>query len=222
MMKFYLILGAVVVIGASAVGFSLRGGDAVSQPVDLGDMPDEELIGLAQGMIFGNPNAPITIMEFGDYQCPACGFFAGSVKPQVDLAYIETGQAKLVFHDFPLDIHPHAFLAARAARCAGDDYFDYHDALFRTQQEWSPSGNPAGAFVDLADDLGLDTSEFRSCLQSDRYADVVTANLTLGQRLGVSGTPTIFVHDGQGPARRLGGFQFIDVQQAMEATTGNE
>ena len=101
-------------------------------------------------------------------------------------------------------------------------YFDYHDALFRTQQEWSPSGNPAGAFVDLADDLGLDTSEFRSCLQSDRYADVVTANLTLGQRLGVSGTPTIFVHDGQGPARRLGGFQFIDVQQAMEATTGNE
>jgi len=224
MKKFYVILGLVALIGVVAVGFSMRGGTVASEPVDLGDMADEELVRLAQGMIYGDPDAPVTIMEFGDYQCPACGSFAMAVKPQVDLAYIETGQAKLVFHDFPLPGHPNAFPAARAARCAGDQdqYFAYHDLLFRNQQRWALEGNPAGQFIDLAEELGLDEAAFRSCLESDRFADVVTANRRLGERLGVGGTPTLFVHPGQGPARRLGGFQFIDVQQAMEALASND
>ena len=224
MKKFYGLIALVVVIAVGAVGMSMRSGDAATQPVDLGEIDDEALINLAQGVIYGDPDAPITIMEFGDYQCPACGAFALQIKPQVDLAYIESGQAKLVFHDFPIEaIHPNAFLAARAARCGGeqDRYFDFHDALFSSQRDWSTQGNPAGSFIDLADEIGLDTSAFRSCLRSDRYADVVTANMTLGQRLGVSGTPTLFVHDGTPPARRLGGFQFIDVQQAIEGSEPN-
>jgi len=218
--KFYLGLGLVAVVGVVALGASLRNGSGPTEPVDLGELADEELVALAQGMVYGDENAPVTIMEFGDYQCPACGQFAGAVKPQVDLAYIETGQAKLVFHDFPLPGHPNAFPAARAARCAGDQdqYFAYHDLLFRNQQRWSLKSNPTGEFMSLAGELGLDESAFRRCLQSDRFADVVTANRMLGERLGVGGTPTLFVHDGQGPAKRLGGFQFIDVQRAMEAS----
>lgn len=219
MKKFYMILGLVAVVAIVAVGAAMRAGTGATGPVDLGEVTDEELVALAQGMIYGDPNAPVTIMEFGDYQCPACGQFAGAVKPQVDLAYIETGQAKLVFHDFPLPGHPNAFPAARAARCAGaqDQYFAYHDVLFRNQQQWSLKGNPAGEFVSYAGEVGLDQSAFRECLESDQFADVVSANRMLGERLGVGGTPTLFVHTGQGPAKRLGGFQFIDVQRAMEA-----
>ncbi len=224
--KFYVIIGLVAVVGAVVVGSSLRrGSSGASEPVDLGNIQDRELVELAQGIIFGDPDAPVTIMEFGDYQCPACRSFALLTKPQLDLAYIETGQAKLVYHDFPLSIHPHAFVAARAARCANeqDRYSDYHDALFRTQEAWSPLQNATNHFNELAGDVGLDTEAFRECLESDRHADVVTANVLLGERLGVGGTPTIFVHHGQQSqaARRLGGFQFIDIQQAMEAGAGN-
>ena len=148
--------------------------------------------------------------------------FALLIKPQVDLAYIQTGQAKFVYYDYPSAQFPHSFLAARAARCAGDQerYFDYHDVVYRTFDDWVLQRSAAGHFRDLADDIGLDTDAFEECLNSDRFADVVTANITLGQRLGVPGTPGIFVHHGMGSAQRLGGFQFIDIQQAMEAGPG--
>ena len=220
MKNFYIVVGVVAVVGVAVVGLALRGGGSgASEPIDLGEIDDQNLVALAQGVVYGDPDAPVTIMEFGDYQCPACGQFALMTKPQVDLAYIQTGQAKLVFHDFPLPVHPHSFVAARAVRCAGDQdlYFEYHDLVFRTQPQWSAMASAVGHFNELADDLGLDTGAFSECLGSDRHADVVSANMTLGQRLGVGGTPTVFIHSGQGPARRLGGFQFIDVQQAMDA-----
>ena len=177
-------------------------------------------------MVYGNEDAPrITIMEFADYQCPSCGYFATSVKPFLARDYIDTGQAKLLFHDFPLSQHPHAFLAARAARCAGDQdrYFEYHDEVFRTQEEWSRMGSAAGHFKDLAESAGLDARAFGRCLDSDLHADVVTANQQLGARLGVSGTPTIFVHDGD-TLIPVFGFEFGAVQQVLEsvlASTGN-
>ncbi|MYG80733.1 MAG: DsbA family protein, partial [Gemmatimonadetes bacterium] len=176
------------------------------------------------GAVYGNPDAPITIMEFGDYQCSGCAYFGLSVKPLVDMTYIEDGHAKLVFHDFPLSHFQHSFLAARAARCAGDQdrYFEYHDAVFRTQPDWSVMQSTAGHFKDLADDLGLDTGTFNDCLDSDAHAELVTANMTLGMRLGVAQTPTVFVHDGQN-SRRLAGAQFADIQAAIEALqSGNQ
>ena len=88
MKKFYLIIALVAVIGVVAVGFSMRGGAGATEPVDLGDIADAALIEMAQGMIYGNPDAPITIMEFGEYQCPACGMCALQTKPQAELAYI--------------------------------------------------------------------------------------------------------------------------------------
>ena len=223
MKNFYIAL-AVLAAGGIAVLAMVVGGSRVSAPVDLGEIEDNDLVALAQGVVYGDPDAPVTIMEFGDYQCPACRQFGLTVKPQIDLAYIQDGMAKLVFHDFPLPMHPHSFVAARAARCAGDQelYFEYHDLIFRTQDRWSPMSSAVGHFKDLAEQLGLDTGAFGNCLDSDRHADVVTANIMLGQRLGVSGTPSIFVHSGQGgPATRLGGFQFIDIQQTMDAIAGS-
>lgn len=224
MKNFYIIIGVVAVVGIAVVALALRGGGSgATEPVDLGEIADAELLELAQGMVSGDPDAPVTIMEFGNYQCNACRQFAVMIKPQVDMAYVETGQAKFVYYDYPHPSFPHSFLAARAARCAGDQerYFDYHDAVYRTYNDWAMLGSATGHFQDLADDIGLDTDAFDACLNSDRFADVVTANLTLGQRLGVPGTPAIYVHHGNGSAQRLGGFQFIDIQQAMEAGPGN-
>ena len=229
MKKIYFVLGAVAVIGIAvavwSVGTSTLSG-AATAPVEVEGLDDSErLVQLATGSTLGDENAPVTIVEFGDYQCPGCGSFAANVKPQLELQLVETGAAKFVFYDFPLvQIHPHAFLAARAARCAGeqDAYWDYHDILFRMQPRWSGQANAIGSFRDYASSVGIDTDAFSECLQSDRYADVVTANMHLGAQLGVSGTPTVLVNAG-GQVRRVNG-DFASIQSAVQelsaSTTG--
>lgn len=223
MTRFYWILGAVAVIGVAAVGYQVGTGTlgtAATEPVDIEGLDNmETLVSMAQGVTKGNPDAPITIVEFGDYQCPGCGSFALSVKPQVDLTYVETGRAKFVFYDLPLtSIHPHAFLAARAGRCALDQgrFWEYHDLIFRNQPRWSSKPQVTGDFVDYAEEAGLDRGTFEACLKSDAHADVVTANMRLAEALGVSGTPTIMVSAGQGMARRLNDYSFGAIQSVVE------
>ncbi|MDZ7778697.1 MAG: DsbA family protein [Gemmatimonadota bacterium] len=222
MKKLYYVLGAVAVIGIGVAVYSVGSttlSGAATAPVEVEGIEDSErLIELAEGVTLGDEDAPVTIVEFGDYQCPGCGSFATNVKPQIQLQLVDQGLAKFVFYDFPLvQVHPHAFLAARAARCAGEQgsYWDYHDLLFQMQPRWSGEANAIGSFRDYAESVGLDEGEFNACLQSDRYADVVTANMELGAQLGVSGTPTVMVNaDDQ--VRRVGG-DFRSIQQAVEA-----
>ena len=220
MRKLYYILAGVAVVGIGLVGYSVGsgGGGAVSAPVAVEGLDDlERLVELAQGVTKGNESATVTIIEFGDFQCPACQQFATQVKPQVELAYVESGKAKFVFYDWPITtIHPNAFLAARASRCALDQnkYWEYHDNLYRNQSRWAPSTSPAGMFTDYAVELGLNEGEFESCLQSDRHAEVVTANMELGMQLGVDGTPTILVEQG-GAVRRVG-FDFQGISTYID------
>lgn len=226
MKNFYIIIVAVAVIGGGVLYFAISGGTPTLEPVELGELDNAELLELAQpAYVFGDPDAPVTIMEFADYQCGVCKRFAVMVKPEVEAAYLSTGRAKLVLHDFPLlGLHPHAFLAARAARCAGDQdlYPEYHDLLFATQNDWFEMVSATAHFKDLASQLDLDTRAFNGCLDSDRHAEVVTANMRLGQVFSVTGTPTLFVHEGGPPLYRLGGSGFLDIQQAMEPdSTGN-
>ncbi len=213
---FYMVLGATAVIAAGALVWSVIGGglrSAATQPIVSiveGELEDlQALVGMATGVERGDPNAPITILEFGDFQCPACQQFATFVKPQLDLAYVDAGIARFVFHDYPIvSGHAHAFLAARGARCAldqGEQYFwPFHDQLFSHQSTWSLSqGPPMNAFEDYAATIGLDMGDFADCLDSDRFADVVSANMRLGIELGVSGTPTVFVSKGGGMGIRV-------------------
>ncbi len=213
---FYWVLGATAVIALGSLGWSALGSglsSAATEPIAsivLGDVEDlEALVEMATGVERGDPNAAITILEFGDFQCPACQQFATLVKPQIDLAYIDAGIARFVFHDYPVvSAHPHAFLAARGARCAldqGAQYFwPFHDQLFAHQSTWSLSqGPPMNAFESYAATIDLDVEDFGDCLDSDRHADVVSANMRLGMELGVSGTPTIFVSEGGGRSIRV-------------------
>jgi len=221
MKKFYLLFGAVAAIGIGVVGYNVGSGvlgSAVSEPIELDIADDAELVELAQGVTKGDPDAPVTIVEFGDYQCPGCGSFALSVKPQIDGTFVESGQASFVFYDFPLiSIHNNAFLAARAARCAGDQdmFWEYHETLFRNQARWSTATSPAGGFEDYAGELGMDEGEFGSCLNSDKYADVVTANLELGERMGVTGTPTLMVN-ANNQTRRVNAYDYQSLATAIE------
>lgn len=226
MKKFYVILGVVAVIGVGAVGYSAVGkatSRAVTGPVEIEGLDDPQtLIALAKGVEAGNPDAEVAIWEFADFQCPACGAFAGQVKPQVDLAYVETGKVKYVFYDFPLNIHQNAFIAARAARCAEDQdrFWDFHDVLFQKQSEWSFSSRPAGEFASYAADLGLDRGAFETCLDSDAHADVVTANMRLGDELRVNSTPTVMVVPKGGMPIRLADFGWPTIEDAVSQAMG--
>ncbi|MGE0158351.1 MAG: DsbA family protein [Gemmatimonadales bacterium] len=220
MKRLYIVLGVVAAVGIGAVGYSVStgGGGAAMAPIAVEGLDDlDRLVELAQGVTKGDENAPITIIEFGDFQCPACQQFATQYKPQVELAYVESGKAKFVFYDWPIiTAHPNAFLAARASRCAADQdrYWEYHDNLFRNQVRWTPSTSAADVFVGYAGDLGLDEDAFESCLNSDEHADVVTANLELGNQLGVGGTPTILI-EYNGSVRQVG-YDFASIQEYVD------
>ncbi len=146
----------------------------------------------------GDPSAPVTIVEFTDYQCPYCSQHSIQTMPQVVQEMIETGRVYYILKDFPLDqLHPAARIGAAAARCAGEQeaYWGMHDLLFARQPDWSGSGEEAAVpvLVEFANELSLDTQDFRACLDSGRYSDAVETNLQEGRSLGVSGTPHFFV-----------------------------
>ena len=206
---FYWLLGMVALLGIGIVGYavvSMTEDSTVSQPIGVIGLDDPgTLMSLARGVEKGYAQAPITIIEFGDFQCPVCGEFERLVKPFIEAEFVNTGRAKFMFYDFPLSIHPNAFLAARAARCAEDqgNFWEYHDYLFLNQNEWSSMPSPADMFEAYAESVGLEPGAFGSCLHSDRHADVVTANMALATQLQAPGTPTILVAQGRGVDRRV-------------------
>ena len=209
MTKFYWILGIVAIAGVAIVSWSVGSkamSSAVSAPIELPELAAAELMDLTHAVTLGDANAPIRILEFADFQCPGCGQFAREVKPLIQAEFVATGAAKFEYYTFPLvSIHPHAFLAARASLCADDQgkFWEYHDILFRNQGRWSTATSAAGTFDDYAEELGLDTDAFSDCVNSDKHADVVTANMELGYQLQIGGTPTVLVSQGQGIGRRV-------------------
>jgi protein-disulfide isomerase len=144
----------------------------------------------------GDPEAPITIVEYTDFQCPFCSRHFQQPYPQIIEKYVDAGIVTYVFKDFPLNtIHPQAAKAAEAARCAGDQeaFLAMHDMLFERQSEWSGK-DPIGFFNEYAQEIGLDGDIFEECLSSGIYAPSVEADLQEGIDLGVTGTPAFFIN----------------------------
>lgn len=207
---FYAVLGVIAVAGIIAIGYALlggAGGSAATEPIDLQATDTRALYEQATPIRLGPDDAPVKIVEFGDFQCPGCGEFSLRHRPRV-MPLVDSGLVQFIYYDYPLGgSHIHAFLAARAARCAGeqtlegeDAYWAFHDKLYQEQARWSAERQVVDDFSGYAEEIGLDAREFERCVNSDRFADVVTANRLLGDELGVRGTPTILVNN-----RRIGG-----------------
>ncbi len=144
----------------------------------------------------GDPDAPITIIEFTDFQCPFCVRHFENTFPLIKANYIDQGLVKYVYKEFPLSFHPEADEASEAARCANDqgEYFSMHDKLFETQPEWGSNPEFINLFIGYAEELGLDKDVFADCLNSGKYTELVQNQLREGQQLGISGTPTFFIN----------------------------
>lgn len=150
----------------------------------------------------GNADAPITIVEFSDFQCPFCARFNSQTLPSIMEEYIDQGKVKLVFRDFPIQsIHPNALPASIAAECAEeqDKFKEMHDVLFEKQNEWNrlETGDVLSTFSQYATNMGLEKESFDLCLNDVEFLEEVRKDLTDGRDYGVSGTPGFFIGNDQ-------------------------
>jgi protein-disulfide isomerase len=151
----------------------------------------------AEGYLLGNPNAPVQIMEFADYECPHCGEFATITEPDVRKRIVEAGLASYRFFDFPLPGFRNSLPASNAAACADDQgkFWEMHDRLFHSQPEWSSqvTNNPKKIFLRYAKDIGLDTDAWGKCYDEQRHLPRILANRQEGIRRNVQSTPTFVI-----------------------------
>ena len=175
-------------------------------------------IGVDDDPVLGDASARVTIIEFGDYQCPVCRLFWKETLPRIRKQYIDTGMVKLVFRDFPLPGHPMAVPAAMATECAEDQgrFWDFHDKVYREQDRRAREGEVAEFRVnDLkrwAADIKLDQTSFDQCLDSGKYKQEVAADYAAAAGVGLQGTPVFFIN-----GRALFGTQpFATFQKIIE------
>jgi protein-disulfide isomerase len=174
--------------------------------------------------VIGNRNAPLTIVEYTDYQCPFCSRHYQQTYPQIKKEYLDTGKAKLILQDQPLTIHPNARPAALAARCASDQGFlgqkdknfeAMHDALFGKQEEWSNLSKDAAIakFGEYAKAAGMNDAQLMECVKTEKFGKDVDASVALGNANGANATPTFFVEK----TTVVGAQDFSAFQAALDA-----
>lgn len=208
---FYVLLGIVAVVGIAALGtLALRGQSSAAQPGALLNRPPLKApTGLTPDGYYykGQPNAPVTVVEYSDFQCPFCGQFARSQEVAFDTKYVESGKVKYIFHDFPLKQHPNAVPAALAARCAGDQqaFWTMHDMLFANQSQWENIAQTQQQFTTYAQQLKLDAGAFQQCLTSDKYASAISKAQQEGLQIQIPGTPTFVLNGKQYDASQITG-----------------
>jgi protein-disulfide isomerase len=157
-----------------------------------------KFIGIDDDPQIGNADAKVTIIEFGDYQCPFCRAFWRETLPRIKREYIETGRVRLVYRDFAQDVHPEALMTAIAAECADDQgkFWAFHDRAFREQDR---RGRDVVRYrvADVkrwAADVGVDAAAFNECLDSERHKAEVEKDYQDGADIGMNGTPVFFIN----------------------------
>lgn len=209
----------VIVIGAVLVAFALiypnlklAGEISTVEPI---------LRPMADGTAMGDPNAPVVIDVFEDFQCSACRIYSEEIETRIAETYVAAGQVYYIFHQYPFIDRASATKesqqAANASMCAAEQglFWEYHDILFAN---WN--GENAGAFNDkrlvaFAETLNLDMGLFTDCFEENRYRDEIQADFELGTEMGVSGSPSVFVNGQHITPGFVPGFE--DIQQAVEA-----
>jgi protein-disulfide isomerase len=191
MRKIWLISAVIVLLGAGAAGGALAldappPGRLVAQSSAPQMSPDDRIL--------GKPDAPVTIFEYASLTCPHCAAFEKEILPQIKTEWIDTGKAKLVFRDFPLD--GSALKAAIVARCAPPErFYGFIDMLFTQQASWGISADPVPSLGRLAKLGGMGEEQFQACLKDDALQNKILAGrLAAEKEFGVESTPTFFIN----------------------------
>jgi protein-disulfide isomerase len=193
--QFVGVLVAVALVGVGALGYVLSHSGPNVIIVD-----PKTPAGAAEGHLMGKADAPVQVMEFGDFECPGCGNFATLTEPDVRSRLINTGIVGFRFYDFPLTQHKNSWTAHLAAACADDQgkFWEMHDRLYAGQDEWSDLVNPSmtdplSIVRRYAGELGLDVKSWETCVTTQKYAAKLKGNQAEGMRRGVSQTPTLII-----------------------------
>ena len=162
--------------------------------------------------ILGNPNAPITMVEFGDYQCTFCSKFFHETENSIITNYIKTGKVKILFKDYII-LGQDSMNAANAAHCANDQklFWEYHSMLYNNWAGEDTGWADLTHLHEFANTLGLDMDVFSTCMSDLKWNELVNLSSKDGQKLGVSGTPTFFVIDQNNDVIKIVGAQHYDV-----------
>lgn len=166
--------GVVLALGASSWADARK-----ERKISVGDDPS---------MKEGSPG--VVLVEVSDFECPYCGQGAREVMPKVHEKYVRTGKVELIFLDLPLEMHPHAFQAAEAAACAGEQkkFWEMHDVLFANQRALAPDQLPG-----YAEKLGLDVAAFQKCVSSGQQEGAIREDMKAARDLGINGTPAYLI-----------------------------
>lgn len=198
--KFYGTLGVIALAGVGLIVYVATRDDPRSTPdrtvATAATTAGGPLVSGDVGVSKGSADAPVTLDEYADFQCPYCGLVAQLTIPGIMERYVETGKVHYTFFDFPVHPGSKSFLAGEAARCAGDQggFWPMHDILFARMAEWSKKRNPVRSFQDYAGQLGLDSGALKQCLDAGTHSDVVEASKRRGEQQGVNSTPTFIIN----------------------------
>lgn len=166
------------------------------------------------GIAVGSATAPVTVREFADFQCPACGGFE-PILEQMRKEYVDTGKVRFVFFDYPLeDLHKNSVIASQFARCAADQskYWPMHDSLYANQAQWSEMKDPLDTFLGYSGKLGLDGNRMLGCIRAGSTHQDVVRSEAYGDALGLHATPTFAVN---GEAY-VGGVAYSDLKGLID------
>jgi protein-disulfide isomerase len=192
---FYLALAAIALGGIVTLGYVASRPKA--QPAR--DVAYDPSAAKSEGYFIGSPNAPVEIIEFADFECPACAQFATITEPDVRSRIVQAGTASYRFYDFPLQQHKNSMAASLAAACANDQgkFWEMHDRIFQGQDEWNTqaTSRPRGIFSDYARGLGLNVAAWEKCFDSRKHQGAIEASRNEGLRRQIQQTPTFIIND---------------------------
>jgi protein-disulfide isomerase len=198
----FIIIGVVLVAVIAAVVLMSRRSTSVNSPTtNAGAATSTNPTTSSRSPQPGAPNpytrgattAKVTLEEFSDFQCPACGGLEPGLRRVIN---DYSDRVRFTFRHFPLQMHKYAFIAARAAEAAGQQgkFWEMHDMIYDNQKEWSEAMEPRVQFDAYATRLGLDVQRFKADMGRQDLADRITADLMRGNSVGVKGTPTLYLN----------------------------